>query len=637
MNKRVCLLSILMILVLSACNSAQSNFLPVLATPVPSSTATEIATGTPVPTPTQSLPVRDGTLIPTPNTNTALSGSLKFREIVRWGRGRIASAAWSPDGKYLFVSDLTGLYLYDFPGLQLIASRVPYNPVYNAAFSPDGQRLAFIGKDLELWDVETFASIAKQPVPALSLGLTFDPESGNLIGLFRDNERAPLTRMVWDGKLEHNIQSTSFPKLDDLSIVASADLSLAINRLTPSVYYVWDLVNDQEVLSTNFPIGKYKYHWNCGVSNSKGYLLLCDYGNIRMFNLKTKAVSIFYATLGDYRPIKSIGENRYILRNSISNEYALFDLPTGRILFTGKNLQEPIFVDGSQQRFIDGAGKIYDVTAEGKIQVSGKIDAYQKACCTVSSRGSYLAGWNGNRLELRSGVNGELIAQSEVAEANPAELLQFTPAEDKLIRLNSADSAIEIYSLPDLALLASVSLAPIRIDRNLYLYSMPVSPDGSLLALSAFSGNYLFIIDVNQAKIKYQLRGDYMDSIFHPSGILAAHTTNSSRVEVIVKIDPQSGKIIGSLPGHSIVSIALDGKNLVVRTNSGLMVEDWDTGISHLLKEDVSAPILEIVASLAASLNMPSEALVSVAKISLEQNRVYMNEDGGFFRIFELE
>lgn len=642
MRKRAIILSTLIVLVLSACNFTQNGVLPasVSATPVssatPSSTATPEATATPVPTPTLALPVRDGTPIPTPNPSVALSADIHFREVARLGQGRIVSSAWSPDGNLIFVSNLSGFSLYRYPDLQVTASVVPYTPVSHPVFSPDGKRLVFIGEELELWDVETLTLIQKQAVPAVCLGLSYDPESGNIVGVFRADETAPLTRMVWDAELQQNISSTSYEKLDDLNITVSSDLSLAVNRLTPSVYYVWDLVNDQELLSTDFPINDYKGRYACEISMNKRYLLLCEYGNIAAFDLQTQSVTQFTTAAGNFQPIQQIGEARFILKDTLSNQYALFDVPQNQILFSGQVLEQPLAVDATQQRFIDGAGKIYALADGPTISVVGQIESYRKACCAVSPQGSYLAGWEGNRLQLLSTVDGAPIARLEVAETNPADLLQFTPAEDKLVWLNSSGATLEIFSIPDLTPVASIPLAPIQIDRDLAFYSMPISPDGSYLALSAFADDFLLIVDLDQGKIARTFQGRYMDSIFHPSGILAVRFSSPRGEESILKIDPQTGATVGSLPGHQLISIALDGTNLVILTSHGLMIENWENGISGSLKENIAAPIYDALASLATSLNMKPEGLLQTGKIVLEQNRIYLNEGNGYFRIFEL-
>lgn len=637
MGKAIWIFPILVIFTLSACSYEANNY-SAGESLNPSPTVTQALTNTPIQikTPTVIYPVLEGTPIPTPQKTTDRLLGDNIIEIAHWGQGRISSSAWSPDGRTLFISNPSGLFLYNYPDLNLISKKTPFNPVSYPIFSTDGKRIVFSSNELELWDVQNFSLIKKQSIPEICLGIRFDSVTGNIIGIFRENESAPLRKIVWDENLQKEISSTEFPELDDLNISISVDLSLAVDRLTPSVYYIWDLVNDKEIFVTNFSIEKYKYHNNCGVSNNNKYILLCAYGNIRIYDLETKAIYDFTDEARNYQPIQSIGMDSLIMSSNFTNEFALLDLKTGKILSIGKNLQEPISIDSSQQKFIDSNGKIFTIMNQQEINVIGQIDDFQRSCCAVSPQGNYLVGWEENHLKLLSSANGELISQIEVAEANLADKIQFTSAEDKLIWLDSTNSSVEIFSLPDLVSISSIPLDPIRIDRIPGFYSMSVSQDGSYLSISAFTDDYLIIIDINQGKIKYQFQGHYSDSIFHPSGILAVHFYNSRGGNEIVKIDPESGNMIESLPGKQIVSLTSDGNNLVVLSDFGLMIENWENGISGPMSTEEADAYYGLLTPLAIHLNTPRELLVFNAKYIPEQNRIYVNNFDGSLSIFEL-
>ncbi|MBI2865638.1 MAG: protein kinase [Chloroflexi bacterium] len=117
------------------------------ATPVatPSASASTLVAG---PSPTSRPP----SLAPISPANAA-----RVAQLARWDKGRVVSAAWSNDGKYLAVGSFIGVYLYAADTLDEVWLADTQARVRSVSFSPDGKILAS-GSDndtVKLWEVAT--------------------------------------------------------------------------------------------------------------------------------------------------------------------------------------------------------------------------------------------------------------------------------------------------------------------------------------------------------------------------------------------------------------------------------------------------------------------------------------------------
>jgi WD40 repeat protein len=111
----------------------------------PEPTATESPTAPPSPTVTP-------TATPSPYVGPVPEGAL-----ARLGKGAINKAAPSPDGEYLAVAGLTGLYLYRLDTFEEVWANPSLDEVRCVAWSPDGTRLASGSASdmVSVWDAET--------------------------------------------------------------------------------------------------------------------------------------------------------------------------------------------------------------------------------------------------------------------------------------------------------------------------------------------------------------------------------------------------------------------------------------------------------------------------------------------------
>lgn len=130
------------------------------AVPTKTATATATATYTPLPTGTPSptatspaLPAPAETLAPdvwagigTPMPpNSAVISTENISQIAQlghWGKGRILTAAYTPDGTQLIALTAEGVYWYDAATAEQTAVQRYNRPLVNMALSPDGQLLA---------------------------------------------------------------------------------------------------------------------------------------------------------------------------------------------------------------------------------------------------------------------------------------------------------------------------------------------------------------------------------------------------------------------------------------------------------------------------------------------------------------
>ena len=117
---------------------------PAYTTSTPHTSALEpLATSTPQPTPTSSLP-QVGTPLPA-SLNPIMPDNVgEMEPLALWGRGIINSLAYSPDGSVLAIASSLGVYLYDAETLADLGKVAASPGASKVAFSPNGEFMAIL-------------------------------------------------------------------------------------------------------------------------------------------------------------------------------------------------------------------------------------------------------------------------------------------------------------------------------------------------------------------------------------------------------------------------------------------------------------------------------------------------------------
>lgn len=168
-------------------------------------TATPAATFTPAsePTPLATLPADLPVIAP--------ENAAGLAQRARFGKGRIESIAWSPDGATFAVAGPTGVYLYDAATLQEIGAFAAEEQggIYGARFSPQGDVLALLRCTagncfVQLWQIaggrliRSFSTIDQLPA--------FTPDGQTIIFLGSSDSNTPP--LVWQDLQSGEVQRT---------------------------------------------------------------------------------------------------------------------------------------------------------------------------------------------------------------------------------------------------------------------------------------------------------------------------------------------------------------------------------------------------------------------------------------------
>jgi WD40 repeat protein len=219
--------------------------IPTVPLPEPSpsvATATPVATFAPdsVPTAVATLPADLPVIAP--------ENASGLTELARFGKGRIESIAWSPDGATFAVAGPTGVYLYDAATLQEVANFGDggQGAIYAARFSPQGDVLALLrcsGGDcfVELWQtvggqlIRTFSTLDQLPI------FTTD---GQTIIFMQSADPAPLVwQDVYTGETQHTVQLEFLQCC--VHILSPGGEMLAELGATLQTVRVWDTASGQ--------------------------------------------------------------------------------------------------------------------------------------------------------------------------------------------------------------------------------------------------------------------------------------------------------------------------------------------------------------------------------------------------------
>jgi len=615
-----------------ACSGVPAQPAAPTAVPTVEESATPIPTLPPTPTATPTPVYPTGYLTPFPSL--ASSGvqpdASGLVEVAQWGIGDIRSSAWSPDGTRIAVCTKTGLYVFGYPDLSLVMSISPWEWMDWMVFTPDGSKLAIIGDHLRVWDLNLKEIVLEMDSPPIVMGLRFDDATGKLIALFRQSESSPLLRWVVDIDSQQMVE-TSYDALKDYSITVSSTLNYAVSKFTDAKYILWDLVSNTEMATTKLNLNQWVGGSACAISGDGSLLMLCGRDGMHVFKVGSNA--IYEIAKYDYlRPVKELTNGVLLMTKDITGQLLVRDFNQGQLTTTPVQVVLPVSLSADQQFLLDGKGRVVSLASWRDAAEVAQMPEFTRECCTVSVSGKYWTGFDNGNLVLFDGQDGSLLATVAVTGEPWNDRVMIAPTDDRLVRLNTARDVLEVYSLPTLALTASIPLAPARADTLAQFYFMDISQDGEFLALSGLNFGYLLLVDLLEGKISRSLQGRYWELVFHPSGLLAVR--NVDRLDYTLKINPYSGEVVGKLPGQQINRISPDGVNLVVRTGDTYNVQDWESGKISATSALEMAFINRIFSPLAQATGYEVMPLLWLTTYVPSQGRFYV-QDAGVFRVFE--
>jgi len=323
----------------------------------------------------------------------------------------------------------------------------------------------------------------------------------------------------------------------------------------------------------------------------------------------------------------------FLMTDDLTGKVFVRDISQGQLTPTPVQVVSPLSVSADQLHLLDGKGRIVSLESWRDAAEVAQIPDYQHECCTVSVSGKYWTGFDGGNLILFDGQDGRMLAQVEVTGQPWNDRVIIAPTDDRLVRLNTTQDTLEVYTLPALTLAASIPLSPARAETLAQFYYMDVSQDGRTFALSGLNFGYLLLVDLLEGKISRSLQGDYREMVFHPSGLLAVFQLDQGK-EYIQKIEPGTGKVVGKLPGQQINRLAPDGVSLVVRTGDTYNLQDWESGMITTPSEFELAFVNSIFLPLAQATGWDVMPLLWVTTYVPGQGRFYV-QDAGVFRVFE--
>ena len=571
--KRHFLLTILLVLCLSACSAPAAPSSPTAPlpsatvaptdTPAPAPTAT--ATNTPIPT---STPLPTATFTPTATPTPvviSLENSAGLQLVQRYGNGRVLKALWSPRMDRLMV--LTTVHL--------------------KAFDPDGN---------PLWETET-ASVQKM--------MAFTPDGGSVATLSADGAVT-----LWDAASGKVLKTLLKPQDNIDFAVLSANTGLAVLSNSTKATTAWD-VNSAAKLGSNdgnsLPRGiddilvapDGSEFWLSGFGSNNAQLIQAWDAKTGSFTRSLQGIGLHYvvslALSPDGKAI--VGISRLALSSKVEYSLMTWDAASGRLLNQipfSEDIDAFAFVPGQTLVMVASYGGISAVDYKnGGVAPTSLSYSYQSTNAVsldVSSTGKRLAAVyaNGNAViyDLANQASVKLIL-SEVSLSVPPYILvgKNYPYRMDLFASLGVDTqgkyvAVLSPERTSVDLLDPLTFKVIRSVGSFPLGTFAVSPDGGLIGVTDLSNRIMVYKTSGDSVISFSADNkNYIHTLqFSPDGKLLATLSGGGLGELYLW-DVSSGKKVKTLSGYNTMHFSKDGSQLVTdNVDFGLYVWDIASG-----------------------------------------------------------
>jgi WD40 repeat protein/basic membrane lipoprotein Med (substrate-binding protein (PBP1-ABC) superfamily) len=518
--------------------------------------------------------------------------------------GGVRELAYSPDGKRLAsVGKDRMLKVWDASSGQLLDSGRATNVESTCvAFSPDGKYIATADHDMtaKIWDSRTLAQIATlEGHDTGLLTLTFSPDGERLV---------TSTSNMWEGLFVWDIASGQ--KIGEFfvnnlqvpeAIAFSPDGKWAAAANTYGQVHLWDATTYDEIRSLGS--GEF-YMFGMAISPDGSRLAASDSENkvIIWDTSSWEELLSFYAHADWMLDIEFSPDGNRLATSSLDGKAKIWDAATGQELLLLAGHTDGILslaFDPSGKHLatasMDGTLRIWNVSLSQE-WLSSPTDGYA-GHIAFSPDGSLLAAGSGyqGKIRLWNLETGEETGfLTSAGHPGGVDAVTFSPDGAQLASVG-VDDSLKIWDIDSgqlINLKEEVEISEVG--------DVMYSPDGSLLVISGSGTTFELLDAATLQKLAEFPNKDVADAIaFSPDGNLLASTTRSgvTRVwdlrteEEIQTLHVQSGWLAD-------LTFNPDGDSLAIAGNDGT-VSVWQLGDDQprLTLRGNSAPVMGVAYS----------------------------------------